>query len=152
MSTNTYTDPVLTTELHEWVQNDTFVYEGSIYDVDVILPAWNKGLPKEMQPWYGKTLTEEHKKKCSESSMGEKNGYYGKKHSPEIQEKMREAQANRPAHTEQQKRLIGEANSKRVWSEEAKKKISAAHKGKTISEEHKRKISEYWARRREKKL
>jgi hypothetical protein len=122
MSTNTYIDPVFTTELREWIQNDTEPYIPNESEV----PPWNKGFSM---------------------NVGEENPFYGKKHSPETRKKMREAAANRPAHTEQQKILIGEANSKRVWSEEAKKKISVVHKGKTISEEHKRKISEYWAKR-----
>ncbi len=151
MSTNTYIDPVFTTELREWIQNDTFVYEGSEYDVDVVLPAWNKGLPKEMQPHYGKTLTEEHKKKCSEAKMGEKNGFYGKKHSPETQKKMREAQANRTSESYEgnREKMRGVKNPfyGKTHSPEALKKMSAVHEGKTISEEHKRKISEYWAKR-----
>ena len=122
MSTNTYIDPVFTTELREWIQNDIEPYIPNESEV----PPWNKGFSM---------------------NVGEENPFYGKKHSPETRKKMREAAANRPAHTEQQKILIGEVNSKRVWSEEAKKKMSAVHKGKTISEEHKRKISEYWAKR-----
>jgi group I intron endonuclease len=38
-------------------------------------------------PNYGRKLTEEHKHKCSLKLRGEKNPFYGKKHSPEILEK-----------------------------------------------------------------
>ena len=114
MSTNTYIDPVFTTELREWIQNDTFVYEGSKYDIDVVLPAWNKGLPKEMQPFYGKTLTEEHKNKCSESSKGEKNAFYGKKHSEETKAKWSAKRKGVSNHTEYQREKIRESNRRRA--------------------------------------
>jgi len=40
--------------------------------------AWNKGLPPEQQPFYGKTVSEETRKKISESQKGSKNVRYGK--------------------------------------------------------------------------
>jgi len=151
MSTDTYIDPVFTTELREWVQNDTEPYIPN----EVAGSAWNKGLPKEMQPHYGKTLTEEHKKKCSEAKMGEKNGFYGKKHSPETQKKMREAQANRTSESYEgnREKMRGVKNPfyGKTHSPEALKKMSAVHKGKTISEETKKKMSEsikkMWAKK-----
>jgi hypothetical protein len=54
--------------------------------------------------------------------------------------------------SEEHRKKIGEANSKRVWSEESKRKVSENHakpfKGKTFSSEHKKKLKEnnahYW--------
>ena len=99
MSTNTYIDPVFTTELREWVQNDTFVYEGSIYDVDVSIPAWNKGIP-----W-----PEEHKRKLR-----------GRKHTPEARKKMCEAKRLNPMDrsymkTDEYRQACSEA-AKRRWA------------------------------------
>jgi len=110
MSTDTYIDPVFTTELREWVQNDTEPYIPN----EVAGLAWNKGLPKEMQPFYGKTLTEEHKKKCSESSKGEKNGFYGKKHSEETKAKWSAKRKGVSNHTEYQREKIRESNRRRA--------------------------------------
>ena len=128
MSINTYTDPVFTTELHEWVQNDTYVYKESPHDI--VIPAWNKGM--KLDP-----LTPEHKKKIGASLMGhsknagEKNGMYGKKYSVEEKNNMA---VNR----------LGEKNPMygKKHSEENKKKWSKALRGGTLTEEHKRKISE----------
>jgi hypothetical protein len=39
-------------------------------------------------PNYGKKLTDEHKMKCSLKLRGEKNPFFGKKHSPEIMKKI----------------------------------------------------------------
>ena len=71
MSTNTYTDPVLTTELREWVQTDTFVYEGSIHDVGILEPS----------VWAGMHHTSEAKKRIAEYRTG-------KKHPPEVRQKL----------------------------------------------------------------
>jgi group I intron endonuclease len=40
--------------------------------------SWNKGLPKELSPNYGKKMSEEQKKKISLSKSGEKNHNFGK--------------------------------------------------------------------------
>lgn len=40
--------------------------------------SWNKGLPKESHPNYGKKMSEEQKKKISLSKSGEKNHNFGK--------------------------------------------------------------------------
>jgi group I intron endonuclease len=40
--------------------------------------SWNKGLPKELHPNYGKKMSEEQKKKISLSKSGEKNHNFGK--------------------------------------------------------------------------
>ena len=51
MSTNIYPDPVFTTELYEWVQNDTELYVPN----ECILPPWNKGLKTGREPYQTKT-------------------------------------------------------------------------------------------------
>ena len=102
MSTNTYIDPVLTTELREWVQNDTFVYEGSEYDVDVVLPAWNEGIS---------------------INVGKDNGMYGVEPwikgrvmgptPPERLKKISEALKGKPFSAEHKRKLS--ENAKRRW-------------------------------------
>ena len=67
-------------------------------------------------PMYGKTLSEEHKKKISESLKG-------KTLSAKTRKKMSEAQKGK------------------TFSEETRKKISKSLKGKTLSEETRKKIS-----------
>ena len=90
MSTNTYTDPVFTTELREWVQNDTFVY-----------------VPNECseQPW-NKGFTNWHE--------GKDNPFYGKKHSPESRKKMSGKRRSQPK-SEETKKKISEG-MKRMWA------------------------------------
>ena len=85
MSTNTYIDPVLTTELREWIQNDTFEYEDVGYDV--YIPPWNKGLHGVQDQSYriGVPRSAETKRRISENNVGMR----GKKHKPETIEKMR---------------------------------------------------------------
>ena len=53
------------------------------------------------------------KKKISEAVSGERNGMYGKKHTPEAILKMKAALTGRK-HTEETKRKIKEANMKRA--------------------------------------
>lgn len=67
-------------------------------------------------------MTEEIKKKISESRKGQ-----GNHHIP---------------HTEETKRKISESCKGHHHSEESKKKMSEAHKGRHFTEETKRKISE----------
>jgi len=79
----------------------------------------------------GHILTEETKKKMSESKEGKKNYFYGKKHSDEAKQKMSEAQKGEKNY------FYGKKLSK-----EHKQKISQALKGKKKSEGHKRKLRE----------
>lgn len=90
-----------------------------------------KSYIKENHPFWGKHLTEEHKKKLSISHIGEKNSFYGKYHSKESKSKMRihKMRENHP--------LYGKRHS-----DESKVKMSNSHKGKIVSEESKIKISE----------
>jgi len=88
---------------------------------------------------YGKTHSEETRKKVSEALQGEKNHFYGQTHSEETRRKISEVKKNPSKETI---RKISEANKGRTASEETRKKLSKAHKGKTLSEEHRRKMSE----------
>lgn len=38
------------------------------------IPAWNKGLPKKLQPQYGRKKSEETKKQIGKANSGENNG------------------------------------------------------------------------------
>jgi hypothetical protein len=80
----------------------------------------------------GYIFTDEDKIKISKSLKGEKNGMYGKKHTPESIEKM------------------SKKHKGNIFSEEHKRKISESKKGekhhnfgKHLTKEYKRKISEY---------
>jgi len=122
----------------------------------------------------GGSHSKESLKKMSENRKGIKAWNEGIKHSEEAIDKMKAAKAKyKPwlgrKHTEEQKRKIGEANSKRIvtdetkqklreinlgrkQSEETKKKIGESLKGRVFSEEHRRKIGEANKRRKYKKL
>lgn len=58
-------------------------------------PSWNKGLPKEKQPLYGKQRSKEYKMKRSENMTGSKNHRYGKCLSEQHKQKLRIAVINR---------------------------------------------------------
>lgn len=97
------------------------------------------------------TLSEETKKKMSESRRGEKNGMYGKHHTEEVKEKCRQAHLGIPLSNEHKQKLskafsgnnnpmygrvrkgelVGEKNGMYMkhHTEEAKNKISLATKG-----------------------
>lgn len=94
------------------------------------------------------SLSEETRKKISESHKGNKNYMYGKQMSEEHKRKLSEAHKGKVVSEETKKKisesLQGENNYLygKHLSEETKQKLSDSHKGKTLSEEHKRKISE----------
>ncbi len=101
---------------------------------------WNKGLPKEMQPNYGKTFSNERRKNISESQRGrtlseeQKENLrainLGKKHSPETRRKMSEAQSGE-----------NNANYGKKFSAEYRKKLSLAHMGHATNAETRKKLS-----------
>jgi len=109
-------------------------------------PKFYNANAKSGFPNYGKTFTEEHRKKLSENHAcwsGENNPNYGKKLSDETKAKISKAHKGK---------------KKPPLSEEHKAKISKARKGKpsnrkgvTLSDEIKAKLSiatkAYWARR-----
>lgn len=95
----------------------------------------------------GKTLTEEHKLKISNSLSGENNHNFGKKFSIEHLLNMRNARLGKK-HSDKAKEKMsagrtGDKNHMygKTHSVEAKEKISRIHKGKNISDEHKKIIS-----------
>ena len=89
--------------------------------------AWNKGLPKEMQPHYGKTLSEETKKKIGIANSGARNGRFGK---PALNRGI--------THSEETKKIL----SQKIHELFATGKLTAPFKGKTLYPETKEKIRE----------
>lgn len=88
----------------------------------------------------GRVVTEETKKKISESKKG-------KSFSEETREKIREARKGRVVTKETRKKMSeshkgNKSNTGKKFSEEVKKKISESQKGKLVSEETKKKLSE----------
>lgn len=79
----------------------------------------------------GRLISEETRKKMSESKKGEKSQNYGKKLSQETKRKLSESKKGEKNH-----------NFGKQLSEETKRKMSDSHKGKSLSDETKRKISE----------
>lgn len=112
----------------------------------------------------GKKMSEEARKKMSESKKGEKAYFYGKHLSEETRKKISEGKKGQvpwmkgKKHTKEAKKKMSEAhkgkqtwNKGGKWSEEAKKKMSESHKGKQvwnkgkkneISDETRKKMSE----------
>jgi hypothetical protein len=85
--------------------------------------------------WKGKTLSEEHKQKDRLANLGEKNGFFGRKHTAETKAK------------------IGKANSGKRGSSGYKQppellaRLGAMRRGRKASEETKRRMSESHKRR-----
>ena len=122
----------------------------------------NETAKGENNPMFGKTHTDEAKKKMSNSAMGrirteeskikQTNSRKGIKFTEEHKKSLRESHIGK-VHTEESKKLISENNAL-YWkgksrSEETKKKISESNKGrigcwkgKKLSEEHKKKIGD----------
>ena len=95
----------------------------------------------------GKTLPEEQKIKMRNAHLGEKNHFYGKKHSPETVEIIRNKNKGRK-HTKEELDKMIKAHTGLPCPEERKIKISNSLKGKPFSEERKKNIKEgvrkYW--------
>lgn len=111
--------------------------------------------------WYGKHRDTTTKEKlsiaCKGKTSGKNNGMYGKHHSDEAKEKLRNAnlgkkhsdetkkkisESNKLNYTDEHRQSISVANKGKKLSDETKKKISDANKGKTHSDETKRLLSE----------
>jgi len=76
----------------------------------------------------GNIMSEETKKKLSELNKGEKNAFYGKKHSEESKQKMRK---KHPTNSGKNHHFYDKEHS-----EETKEKISLSRKGKYYGEKH----------------
>lgn len=87
----------------------------------------------------GKTLSSEQKAKLSEANRGEKNGFYGKTHTVETRQKIREKALGRKL-TEETKQKLREASTGRKHTEEAKHKMREGCLRRKYSEEMKRRI------------
>lgn len=92
----------------------------------------------ERNPWKGREgwmkgveFTDEHKKKISESHMGENNPMWGKHHSEETKIK------------------LSKSNKGQKRSKEFCDHISNVQKGKIFSEEHKANLRKAWVKRKE---
>ena len=72
--------------------------------------------------------------------MGENNSFYGKSHSEETKRKLSEKNTGY-VHTEEARKKMSEKSKGKKKSETHRKKISEAQKGKIISEETRRKMS-----------
>ena len=107
---------------------------GSYKRTDETKKKLSEALSGEKAYWYGKHLSEETKKKLSESHIG-------KHHSEATKKKLSESHIG-ITFSEEQKRKMSEAHIGKHHSEETKQKISEAKIGITFSEEHRRKLSE----------
>ena len=93
-------------------------------------------------------LSEETRKKISESHKGNKNHFFGKKLSEEHRKKLSEAHKGMVVSEETKKKISESLKGENSYlygkhlSEETKKKISESHKSVPLTEEHKRKIGE----------
>lgn len=97
-------------------------------------PTWNKGKP----------MSEEYKIKLSMAHKGQVAWNKGKKCKPlseETKKKISESQKGKKM-SEETRRKMSESQKGKKMSEETRRKLSESHKGKHPSEEHRKKISE----------
>lgn len=109
-----------------------------------------------------KPFSEETLQKLREMNTGEKNHFYGKKHTDEARRKIKEARARQvfsketlekrgkkisiakkgKKHSDETKMKLSEAGKGKKHSDETKNKMSKAHLGHSTSDETRKKISE----------
>lgn len=96
---------------------------------DLIIP-WNKGLPKEQQPMYGKKQSDYQKKITSE--------VHGGKRAPHSEEWKIKVSASLIGHTilEETKQKISKAKTGKITSDETKRKQSLVRVGRFGGEKH----------------
>lgn len=93
--------------------------------------AWNKGLPPDMQPMYGRIVSEETRKKISESNMGK----IMPPHTDEWKTHMSKIMTGRTISSEEiEKRALSNRGKKRT--KESRKKMSLSHIGIQSGENH----------------
>jgi len=100
----------------------------------------------------GIRFSEEHRRKIGEAHKGEKNYFYGKKHTEEFCKRVSEANKGHIVSLETREKLRnanrGQGKGLPAWnkgisnSPEARRKISEANKGKHRTEEQKKHLSE----------
>lgn len=115
--------------------------EGNPFPKGELNPKYGKGydLIGEKNPFYGKKHSERVRKILSKKAslkIGEKNPFYNKKHSEETKKLIR-IKAKVRFSKKENNPMYGKNHS-----EEARRKISLANKGRTLSLEHRIKISE----------
>ena len=76
----------------------------------------------------GTHVSDETKKKLSEQRQGELNNFYGKYHSEEAKNKMREAKIGKPT-TEKQIEALKLGRGTTYWTDETYKKLSQCNRG-----------------------
>lgn len=97
---------------------------------------WNRGLPTEQQPMYGKKQSEYQKQRMSEIHTGVKRG----PHTEEWKKNMSDIMTGR-IFTEDCKNKISETAKNRIFSEEEKQRLRTLRSGTTLTQNHKDKIS-----------
>lgn len=98
--------------------------------------AWNRGLPKEQQPMFGKKQSDFHSKRMTEVHKGKIVIFTE-------QTKQKISDSNKGSkRSEDTKRKMSEARIGFKHTIDSKNKMSKSHTGKIISEEQKRKMSD----------
>ena len=123
-------------------------------------PSWNKGKSswnKGKSSWNkGKSLSEEHRRKISESQKGRTSPRKGVTLSAETRKKISEAMKGKKLKpfTEETRKKMSESQKGHTVTDETRKKMSEAKKGKpshkkgvTLSDETRKKMSEAAKRR-----
>ena len=127
-------------------------YNRPYYEFIFLTPAEHRRLHMkgENNPFYGKHLSEEHRRKMSEAKKGEKHPFYGKHHTEENRLKMSESHQGKH-HTDDTRKKMSESHKGKKFSEETRRKMSESRKGKKrapFSEETRRKMSEAHKRKK----
>lgn len=97
---------------------------------------WNRGLPTEQQPMYGKHHSEESKEKISQGNIGK----ICFPHTDEWKQHMSSIMKGRQL-SEDRKQKISDASKNREFTEEQKEKLRVLHLGKKHTQTSKDKIS-----------
>lgn len=107
-------------EREQIIFDDTKKLGLKTYNIGNFVAAPLRGVTGEQHPFFGRKLSTEHKEKCT--NRGERNGMFGRNHSPDSKAKMCAARIGSKA------------------SDETRSKMSIAREGRKKSEEHKQKI------------
>lgn len=102
---------------------------------------YTNGRNNKKYGWLRRRHSELMSKEMKGKFVGENNPMYGKSHSEETKKKCREANKGRTI-SEEHKLAISAANKGKILSNDTKSKIGDAHRGKKVSKETRRKLSE----------